>query len=121
MSCCSSKKNHHILIKLLLTAMYLGLVLLAYRLGFTCIFLRFFNFECAGCGMTRAYLSLLSFDFCSAFKCNFMFWSVPICYIYFLFDGHIFKRHTIDILILSLIGLGFAILSVARLFGYICI
>ena len=67
--------------------------------------------------MTRAWLSLLSFDFRAAFTYNSMFWSVPVLLLYILLDGRIFRWRAIDILILSVIGVGFAALFVARLYG----
>ncbi len=61
--------------------------------------------------MTRAFFSALKLDFSAAFYYHKMFWSLPILYAYFLFDGKIFSRFTrsamTDWAILFLIAIGF--------------
>ena len=78
-------------------------------LGIQCVFLRLFGIPCPGCGMTRAYLALLRFDFARAFEMHPMFWSVPILIIFYIFDGKIFPRKWINTLILVLIFGGFLV------------
>ena len=74
-----------------------------------CIFLWLTGYECIGCGMTRALLCALKFDFSSAFAYHWMFWSVPILGLYVLFDGKPFKNKFLNAFVLILIGIGFAI------------
>ncbi len=74
-----------------------------------CVFLRLTGYECIGCGMTRALLSALNFDFSSAFEYHWMFWSVPLLGLYALFDGNVFKNKFLNIIVLILLGLGFVI------------
>jgi len=51
-----------------------------------CIFKAIFGIECPGCGMTRAFLSILHFDFNMAiaynWKCVFVFPLTVILYLY---------------------------------------
>ncbi len=103
------KKVKNLKEKIVLTVGYLAIVLLLYFLGAECIFKNFLGVSCPGCGMTRAFLSALRFDFFSAFKYHFMFWSMPILYAYFLFDGKIFKRKKVDLAILIIIAVGFVV------------
>ncbi|MGN0647608.1 MAG: DUF2752 domain-containing protein [Oscillospiraceae bacterium] len=94
--------------KLLLTAGYL-LVLVVWRwVDLPCVWQYFLHIPCPGCGMTRAILAALHFDFAAAFRHHFMFWAMPLLYIYFLFDGKLFRKPTIDKVILWGIALGFA-------------
>jgi hypothetical protein len=83
----------------------------------TCIFLWLTGYECLGCGMMRALLSALKFDFALAFQYHRMFWSIPILGLYVLFDGRLFKNKVINILVLVLIATGFVINWVLNLVG----
>lgn len=85
----------------------------------SCVFVRLFGIVCPGCGMTRAYKALLSFDIIGAFEHHLMFWSVPIMLIYFWFDGHIFKRKNVDRIIFWIIVTGFAINWIINLLEYV--
>ena len=41
-----------------------------------CLFYNLFHIKCVGCGMTRAFISLLCFDVFNAVKCNIL--SIPL-------------------------------------------
>ena len=94
--------------KLLFTCAYFLLIFVFNKMEIGCIFLRFLHIPCPGCGMTRAWLSALSLDFASAFMHHFMFWSAPLLYLWFLFDGKLFKNRKINKAVFVLIALGFA-------------
>lgn len=89
------------------TAAYLILVGVLSYFSVPCLFKTFFGIPCPGCGMTRAYLSLLHLDFAAAFSFHPMFWSVPILYLYILYDGRLFKNKRLNTGVLLAIGLGF--------------
>ncbi len=72
-----------------------------------CIFKYLFHIPCAGCGMTRAYISLLQFDIIGAFKMHPMFWAMPILFIFYLFDWKLFKSKRLNHAVLILIAGGF--------------
>ena len=57
--------------------------------------------------MATAYLALLKLDLLEAFKQNFMFWTAPILYLFFWFDGKLTGKEWLDTLILSGIAFGF--------------
>lgn len=95
--------------KLLFTCAYFLLIFVLYKMNVGCIFLNFLHIPCPGCGMTRAWLSTLSLDFTAAFGHHFMFWSAPLLYLYFLFDGMLFKNSKINKAVFSLIILGFVV------------
>ena len=95
--------------KILFFSVIFILSIILYKSGIGCVWKYIFNIECPGCGITRAWLSLLNGDIKQAFKYNFMFLSVPILFIYILYDGKIFKRKNTDSVILILIGIGFFI------------
>jgi hypothetical protein len=52
----------------------------------SCVFLELCGIPCPGCGMTRAFLSLLRLDFYSAFKYNFIVFFMPYVFMYIIFD-----------------------------------
>ena len=101
--------------KLILTAFYVVVLSLFWVLKLPCIYKCFLDIECIGCGMSRAYLSLLRLDFASAFSYHPMFWSVPVAYLYFLFDGKLFGKKYLDYTIMGLIVLGFVINWIVKL------
>lgn len=94
--------------KLIITAVYLFAAALLYLSGIGCVFRFFLGITCPGCGMTRALLAALRLDFASAWNYHPMFWSVPILYLFFLFEEKLFRCRLLRICILSLIGVGFA-------------
>ena len=101
------KKIKEINNKILLTLLY-GLILLVFwYFDIPCLFKHFFGIDCIGCGMTRAILSALKFDFKAAFTYHSMFWSMPLLYIYFLFDGRVIGKKSFDIVVLSSVLIGF--------------
>ncbi len=102
-------KISHLKQKILLTVIYFIVVLLFALFVQNCIFKRFFGIHCPGCGMTRACVSALRFDFASAFSYHPMFWSMPLLYLYFLVDGKLFPGKYTDKIILSGIGVGFVV------------
>lgn len=94
-------------LKILITlALVLNAVFL-YVSGIGCAARYFLGIPCPGCGMTRALLALLRGDVIASLKYHFMLFSVPVFYLYFLFDGRIFKNKKVNTLVLSLIITGF--------------
>ncbi len=96
--------------------MIAGLVLLFYFFKIPCLFQAFLHIPCPGCGMTRAYISLLHLDFRQAFMWNPMFWSIPVLLIFYFFDGKIFKSNWINTVSITLIFGGFFICWLWKLF-----
>ena len=78
-----------------------------YLSPYSCIFLELFGIPCPGCGMTRALLAALEFDFQAAFSYHRMFWSLPILYLCFLFDGKLFPQKMPNVLLYVILGIGF--------------
>lgn len=109
------KKIKQLKNKLALTGVYTAILLVYWLLKVPCLYRCFFGIECIGCGMMRAYFSLLKLDFASAFSYHPMFWSVPIAYLYFLFDGKLFGKKYLDYTVIGLIALGFIINWIAKL------
>lgn len=67
-----------------------GYFAIAYTLfnyfGITCVFLEFFGLPCPGCGMTRAFLSVLRLDIVQAIKHNILIFFMPYIFMYIFFD-----------------------------------
>lgn len=84
-------------------------VFLMYLLKIPCIFKAVTGLECLGCGMTRAVLSALEFDFKSAFSYHIMFWSVPLFVLLIFKDGRIFKNKHLNLSLYILLGVGFLV------------
>ena len=93
--------------KLLIIPFFIIMYILLYLLDTTCIIKYFTNIPCPGCGLTRAYLALFKLDFSKAFHYHPLFWTIPILFLYYLFDGKLFKNKVINNLILIVIILLF--------------
>ena len=100
---------------LLLTAFYIVVLLIFWYFKVPCLFKHFLGIECPGCGMSRAVLSVIKFDFAAAFGYHPMVWSLPILYLYFLFGGKVFNKKFLDYGILIFIAIGFLINFIAKL------
>lgn len=68
-----------------------------------CLFISIFDRPCLGCGMTRAWISLLEGDFYLAYEYHKAFWTVPIIFIYIFKGKLLFKRHFWDKMLLVLL------------------
>lgn len=79
-----------------------------YFSGIGCVWKYLFNLSCPGCGMTRAYIALLKLDITVAFRHHFMFPTVPIIFIYILFDKELLSKN-FHKTVAVLIGIGFLI------------
>ena len=108
-------RKRALLLKLLFTALYLGIVILLYFLHIPCMFRHFLKIECPGCGLTRAYLALLHGDLSGAFSFHPLFWTVPILYLLILTDGKLFSRKWANTLLLGVILSGYLSLFILRL------
>lgn len=58
-------------------------VFTVYNLALNCVFRKYFGIQCPACGMTRAFKSILSFNFKEAIKYNIL--SIPLIIIVFYF------------------------------------
>ncbi len=93
--------------KIISCASILVIIAVMYISKIPCFFKAIFKIDCLGCGMTRAYISLLHLNFEKAFEFHPMFWSVPILLFLYLFDGKLFKQKWANTLLLTLIIIGF--------------
>lgn len=110
------QNSRHFPAKILVTLLYLLFIYAVHVFDMQCVYLHLFHIKCPGCGMTHAMLSVLHGNFGEAFSNNPMFWSVPVLYMFFLMDGHIFKSKHMNHVALALIISGFAAVFVYRLF-----
>lgn len=95
--------------KLLATFIYIVLLCVFWLFKLPCFFQSIFGLPCPGCGMSRALFSLIRLDIVSAFKFHPLFWSVPIFYLYFIFDFNVTGKKYLDRAVIFLIALGFAL------------
>ena len=95
--------------KLLITGIILAVVVLMRYFNITCFILELTGIPCPGCGMTRALIAAAQLRFAEAFAWHGMFWSVPLLYLCFLFDGRLFKKAWCNWAFYALIFAGFLI------------
>lgn len=103
--------------KLLITAAVAACITAMYLLKIVCPFLWLTGHPCPGCGMTRALLTLLQGDVPGAFRYHWMVWSLPLLYLLFLLDGRIFRRRWMNRLLPGLLGAGFLLHWLWKLFA----
>ena len=91
--------------KLLLLAAYAVFVGIMVAADIPCLIRHFTGVICPGCGMSRAWLSLLQLDLRSALEYHPMFWSVPVFLLYIFYDGCLFRHKKLnDWILFSLLG-----------------
>ena len=90
------KRYTHLPLKLAAIAAAAVLIAAADRLGYVCPFRVLTRLPCPGCGMTRAWLSLLHGDLSAAFRFHPFFWAVPVLLVFLLTDGRPTGRPKID-------------------------
>ena len=109
------RKPVNLKFKFTFTIIYLFIIVMASIFKLPCIFIGTVGIPCPGCGMTRALKSALTMDFSKAFSYHWMFWALPIMYIYFLWEGRLFEDKRIDKVIWCVVGIGFLANWVYRL------
>lgn len=102
--------------KLIVSVMLAAVVIGRKVFGISCPFYALSGFPCPTCGMTRAWLSVLSFDFEAAFAYHPLFWTVPLLYVCFLYDGRLFRTAWANTLLYIVIGAAFLIRWLCILF-----
>lgn len=65
----NNNKKHYIIIAIILGILFIY-IFLKYNIGIPCIFHKLTNFYCPGCGMTRAFISLIRLNLYQAFRYN---------------------------------------------------
>ena len=96
--------------KLVSIGIFIVIVAVLYAFKTPCIVASIIGTPCPACGMTRAWISVLKFDLASAFRYHSLFWTVPLIFAFFWFDGAIFKKAWVNIAIMVFI----AVLFIAR-------
>lgn len=93
--------------KLIVSVILLAAVLLMKLFAVPCPFFAATCVPCPTCGMTRAWIAALSLDFTTAFAFHPLFWTVPLLYVCFLYDGRLFRKAWINTLLYLVIGAAF--------------
>lgn len=72
-----------------------------------CVYKTLFGIPCPGCGMSHAVLAALRLDFREAFRQHAMFWSMPLVFLLIFFNGKLFPRKWMNLLLIFGIAAGF--------------
>ncbi len=109
-----SGKSKRIYLALLLIGYFAIAYTAMHYLDITCVFLEIFGVPCPGCGMTRAFLSLLKLDFLNAARYNILIFFMPYIFVYILFDlkNKIHNKILFSIALLALVNWLLKILKV---------
>ena len=100
---------------------FLGVFLYAallWLLGITCPIRFALGIPCPGCGITRALLSAITFNFEMAFAYHPLWVLSPLILLYILYDGRLFGKIA-DRIIISLTCVAFLAVWILRLAGII--
>ena len=94
--------------KLITTAVLLAVVVGMRVFSIQCPLLAWTGLPCPTCGMTRAWIAALSMEFQTAYSYHPLFWTVPILYLCFLYDGRLFRIKWINTVLYIILGTAFA-------------
>jgi len=101
--------------KLLALGIYMALLLLWLYFGLPCIPRLLLGVICPGCGLTRAWLSLLGGELAAAFRYHPMFWSIPVFVLFLLYDCRLFRNPRLNGWILGSLITAFILCYLVRL------
>ena len=96
--------------KFIAVLIFAAVVAVMYVLKTPCAVEAVIGVPCPSCGMTRAWISVLRLDLVSAFRYHSLFWTVPLIFAFFWFDGEIFSKKWLNIAVM----VGIAVLFAAR-------
>lgn len=102
--------------KAVFTLAFCALISVLWIFQTPCIIKYITGIPCPGCYITRGVLAAFRFDFVAAWNYHPMFWSIPVLYLYFIFDGSLFKSRILNNGLIALIIACFLINWVIRLF-----
>ena len=102
------KEIKNVKAKIIATLAFCALIVVLWIYQTPCIIKFITGIPCPSCQITRGVLAALRFDFVSAWNYHPMFWSVPIIYLYFVFDGKLIKNNFLNI--------GLAVIMIAVFF-----
>lgn len=111
----SIKKIKDLKSKLIMTVIYICMLVVFWALELPCFYKYFFHIPCPGCGMSHAFFELIKLNFKEALEYHPMIFFVPVLYLYFLFDGKLFKNKPLNFAVLYLILSGFLINYVLKM------
>ncbi len=109
------KRCTHLPLKIAAVAAAAVLIAAADRLGYVCPFRALTGLPCPGCGMTRAWISLLHGDLSAAFRFHPFFWAVPVLLVFLLTAGRPTGRPKIDRAVLIAVAGGWILFALLRM------
>ena len=109
------KRCTHLPLKIAAVAAAAVLIAAADRFGYVCPFRALTGLPCPGCGMTRAWISLLHGDLSAAFRFHPFFWAVPVLLVFLLTDGRPTGRPKLDRAVLIAVAGGWILFALLRM------
>ena len=105
--------------KLVITMLMGGILLLWIWLNLPCLFRTVTGLPCPGCGMSRAWMSVAHLDFSVAVSYHPMFWSVPVFWVFMMYDLQLLKSRRVNAMLIGVLIVGFLGCYLIRLVAYL--
>lgn len=109
------RKPTNLALKLSLFGLFAAVLALWYIWDLPCVIRHITGFPCPGCGMSRAWLSVLQLNLGEAFRLHPMFWSIPILCLYILYDGKLIPNPKVNNFLLGILLAAFFLCYLFRL------
>lgn len=106
------------IVKLMVMCICAAVLAVWVALRLSCPIRELTGIPCPGCGMGRAWLAVLRFDFSGAFRYHPLFWAVPVVALFIIRDFRLFRAQKYNTFVMVFLGIAVTVCYFIRLAAY---